>query len=298
MRVANRTLYDGAIINLARASSDMVKMNEIVSTSKNINRLSDDPVGLVAVLDLRTSLSDISQMKRNISMGNSWLTASESALSQLDSILTATKELTVQMTNATTGATERSGNANLIDGYLEQIVNIANSDSGGRYIFSGTNTSTMAFALNSAKTLVTYAGNDTAFSVNIGKDSSIKVGMDGEDIFGENWDNTNIFKTFIDLKTSLETNDISSIQASMTKLDNHMDSVNANISNVAGKTIRLDVKQAIILDLEFSYTERKSEIEDADIAEAILRLKSKELAYSAALNSAAKMMEMTLVNYV
>jgi len=298
MRVANRTLYDGAIINLARASSDMVKMNEIVSTSKNINRLSDDPVGLVAVLDLRTSLSDISQMKRNISMGNSWLTASESALSQLDSILTATKELTVQMANATTGATERSGNANLIDGYLEQIVNIANSDSGGRYIFSGTNTSTMAFALNSAKTLVTYAGNDTAFSVNIGKDSSIKVGMDGEDIFGENWDNTNIFKTFIDLKTSLETNDISSIQASMTKLDNHMDSVNANISDVAGKTIRLDVKQAIILDLEFSYTERKSEIEDADIAEAILRLKSKELAYSAALNSAAKMMEMTLVNYV
>lgn len=298
MRVANKTIYDSTINNLAMTSSAMVDANEIVSTTKRINRLSDDPVGLVSVLNLRSSLSSIGQMERNISIGNSWLTASESALTQLNDILTATKELTVGMATATVGATERAGNANLVDGYLEQIISLANSSSDGRYLFGGTNTGTTPFALNPTETAVEYSGNDTAFSINIGTDTSIAVGKDGKDIFGENWDDSNIFKTLMDLKTSLENNEVAGIQDAMSKLDEHMTHVNANISEIAGKTIRLDVKQEIIADLELTYTERKSELEEADIAEAIINLKSKELAYNAALSSASKLMDMSLVNYI
>ena len=47
-----------------------------------------------------------------------------------------------------------------------------------------------------------------------------------------------------------------------------------------------------------SYTDRKSQIEDADIAEAIIQLKSRELAYNAALNSAANVMSKSLVDYL
>jgi len=298
MRVANKTLYDGTIRNLNRTSSGMVEANETVSTNKRINNLSDDPVGLVAVLGLRSSLSNLNQMERNISMGNSWLKASESALTQVNNILTSTKELTVAMSSANTNASQREGNVDLVDGYLKEIISLANSSTGGRYIFGGTNTDTIPFELDASATQVAYSGNDTAFSINIGKDSVVPVGRDGKDVFGANWDDSNIFKTLVDLKTSLETNDSSGIQGAMTKLDEHVKNINANISDIGGKTIRLDVKKEVVTDLKLTDTERMSELEDADLAAAVINLKSKELAYNAALSSSSKMMQLSLVNFI
>jgi flagellar hook-associated protein 3 FlgL len=298
MRVATKTLYDGAINTLGRTSSAMVEANEVMSSGKAINDLSDDPVGLVKVLDLRSSISNLNQMERNIAMGESWLNASESALTQVNDIITSAKVLTVAMASANVGASERANNADLVQGYLEEIISLANSTSGGRYIFGGTNTDTIPFAFGATGTQVEYAGNDTAFSINIGKDTVIPVGKDGKDVFGASWDDTNIFKTFIDFKTSLETDDINGIQAAMSRLDEHLKTVNANVSDIGGKSIRLDVKSEIVADLELTDTERMSELEDADLAEALIALKSKELAYNAALQSTSKMMELSLVKFV
>ncbi|MCD6297532.1 MAG: flagellar biosynthesis protein FlgL, partial [Deltaproteobacteria bacterium] len=61
---------------------------------------------------------------------------------------------------------------------------------------------------------------------------------------------------------------------------------------------RMEIKENIFQDLKISNTERLSKIEDADIAEAIMDLKAKELAYQAALASSAKVMKMSLVDYM
>ncbi len=298
MRVANKTIYDTAVRDLGKTSSDMVDANEVVSSGKRINHLSDDPVGLVSVLGLRSSISNLDQMNRNISMGTSWLNASESSLSQLNNIVTSTKALTVQMASANVGSAERANNATLVDGYLKEVISLANSSSGGRYLFGGTNTSTTPFALDASGAQVTYSGNDTPFSISIGKDTVVPVGKDGKDIFGANWDDSNIFKTFIDLKTSLENNDTEGIQNAMSNLDSHLKSINGNISEIGGNTTRLNVKKSIVDDLKVSDTDRMSQIEDADLADAIVQLKSKELAYNAALSSTSKLMDLSLVNYI
>lgn len=298
MRVANKTLYDSIIRSLGRSSADLFNAQKVVTTSKKINDLSDDPVGLVSVLGLRSSLSNINQLERNITMGRSWLTAAESALSQVDDILSRVKELTVQMSSANVDDSQRTNAAVLVDGYLKQIINLANSQAGGRYLFGGTNTGTAPFELNGSETQVDYYGNNTAFSVKIGKDARIEVGKDGEDVFGETGTGDDIFKTLIDLKTSLQNNNIDGIQDSMSKLDNHLGHVNDQISEIGGKTIRLDIKEQIIADLELTYTERKSKIEDADIAEAIIKLNSIQLAYNASLSSSAKIMKLSLVDYI
>lgn len=298
MRVANKTIYDTIIRNLNKTSSDLADANEVVSSTKRINNLSDDPVGLISVLDLRSSISNLNQMDRNISMGETWLNASESSLTQVNDIITAAKSLTVSMSSANIGSSERASNAELVQGYLEEIINLANTSSSGRYIFGGTNTDAIPFSLDATGSTVTYNGSGTAFSINIGKDTVISVGEDGKNIFGATWDDSNIFKTFIDLKTSLENNDIAGIQDAMTTLDGHLKSINGNIAEIGGKCTRLDVKKEMIADLELTNTERMSNIEDADIAEAVITLKSKELAYQAALSSSSNIMDISLVDFL
>ena len=88
------------------------------------------------------------------------------------------------------------------------------------------------------------------------------------------------------------------IQATMDNLDSHLNTVRAVISDIGGKTVRLNVKIDIIQDLKLAYTDRKSQIEDADIAEAIMNLNAKEFAYKASLSSSSKIMALSLVDYI
>lgn len=308
MRIANKTIYDNIKMNLSYASSAMLEANQVVSSQKKINKLSDDPVGLVSVLNLRSSIANINQLERNISTGRSWLNMGESALIQVEDILSQTKALCVEMASATKGVSERDSAAGLVDGYLRQVMSQANTQVGGRYIFSGTKTDTIPFAFDDETnpTQVTYEGNDTPFKIKIAKDINVEVGRDGETIFGDdNFDwsdpdvgHSNIFKTLIDLKTHLQNDDVPGIQGTMDKLDEHLETIRTLVSNTGSREIRLDVKEKTIQDLNLTYMDRISQLEDVDIAEAIIDLETKELVYQAALASSARVMKLSLVDYI
>ncbi len=300
MRIANRTIFDSIKVNLDKATEAMAEANMVVSSGKRINRLSDDPVGLVTVLDLRSSLANIEQLQKNINTGRSWLNMAESALGQMEDVLSQAKALTVEMSSANRSADDRYNAGIVVDGDLRQVVSLANTQVAGRYIFAGTETSTQPFAFDddTTPTIVTYTGNDDPFAIKIGKDTNIDVGRSGEQVFGANWDGNNIFKTLIDLKTALQGNDVQGIQSAMQKLDDHLERMRNLVSDTAGKVIRLDVKEKIIQDLNLTHTARMSALEDADIAAAIVELEAKELAYQAALNSSAKVMNLSLLNYL
>lgn len=287
MRVANKTIYDTVTYNLGSCTQKLNKANEIVSSGKRINNLSDDPVGLTQALKVKSAISNLEQMQRNISCGNSWLASSESALTHVQDIISETKVLCIQMANATIDSVQRLSAAGTVQNLFDEIISLANTNIAGSYIFSGSKTDTTPFSDNG-----TYNGNSNAFTVKIGKDATIEVGSDGGAVFGY------IFSTMADLKTSLETNDVGGIQDAMSDLDGHFDDISAKISDVGSKMNRMDVKEKIFEDIIFANTDRLSKIEDADMTEAIMELKAREFAYQAALSSSAKLMTLTLMDYM
>jgi len=160
MRVANKTIYDAVKYNLSNCTQEMNKANEIVSTGKRINNLSDDPVGLTQALNVRSAISNIEQMQRNISLGNSWLASSESALTHVQDIISETKALCVQMASATVGSAQRLSAAGTVENMRDEIISLANTNVAGSYIFAGSKTDTTPFGSDG-----TYNGNNNAFTV-------------------------------------------------------------------------------------------------------------------------------------
>ena len=77
MRVGSMTIFEGIKLNLANLTSALNDANKTVATGKRFTDLSTDPVGLTQVLEIKSSLSGIEQLGRNINLGKSWLTASE-----------------------------------------------------------------------------------------------------------------------------------------------------------------------------------------------------------------------------
>jgi len=287
MRVANKTVYDMVKFDLARINEELNKANRVVTTGKRITDLSDDPVRLPEVLNIRSALSNLEQLGRNINMGRSWLATSESALSHVQDLISGTKALCVQMVNGTITAEQRGIAAKTVQNTLDEIVSLANTEVNGRYVFAGWKIDTVPFDEDG-----TYHGDNHAFVVKIGNDTTIEVGSDGEAVFGT------LFTTVSDLKDALEGNDVSGISAAMTNLDNDFNHITTKISGIGSKMLRMDMKQRIFQDYTINSTERLSEIEDADMAAAIIELQSRQLVYQAALASSAMVMKLSLVDFL
>ena len=287
MRVATKTMYDLIKYNLSTATEEMNRASLIASSGKRINALSDDPVGLTQVLQIKSTLSNIGQLGRNISMGKSWLLAAEGALTHTQDLLSDAKALCVQMASDTKNGDHRQSAALEVQNMLDEVISLANSEIGGRYIFAGSRTDSIAFEQDG-----TYNGDNNPFAVKIGQTSTIQVGNDGDSIF------SSIFNTLGNLRDDLQGNDANGILAALDNLDTDFNKISNKISDIGSKAIRIEIKEKIFQDLTINNTDRLSKIEDADITEAIIELKEKELAYQAALASSATVMKLSLVDYL
>ena len=297
MRVATRSIYETVRFNLDVITERLSKANKVVSSGKRITTLSDDPVGLAQALNIKSSLSNIEQLERNINVGKSWLAASENALTHVQNLISDAKAMSVQMANVTEGAAERASAAQAAQNMLEEIVSLANTQINGRYIFAGSKTDGAPFTLEDDNSVI-YNGNNEPFTVKIGRTSTVAVGSDGESVFGSSGELDDIFNTFKELKAALENNDVSGIQGKINKLDDHFNHIATKISDIGSKMNRLEIKGKILQNLDITNTERLSKIEDADITDAIMKLKAMETAYQAALVSASRVLQLSVVDYL
>ena len=124
MRVPNITLYDAMKLRLEDLTEELKFTNEIVTTGKQINNLSDDPIGLSQVLDLKSSISNIDQLGKNIDVGKTWLTGGESALTNVNEQILYVKNMGLQLVNASSNTTQRQDAVEIIDGVLRQLITL------------------------------------------------------------------------------------------------------------------------------------------------------------------------------
>lgn len=287
MRIATKTIYSMAKYQLGGIAEEMYKINEMIASGKQINRSSDDPVGMTQSLQIRSTLSSIEQFQSNITLGTSWLTSAESALSQAQDLISDAESLCIQMATSTTDADQRASASLEIENMLAEIIALADAEVGGRYIFAGSDCDNAPFDENGV-----YTGNDEGFTIKIGKDTTLEIGRDGGEVFSD------ILSTFQDLKVALQADDVPGIETAMAALDDHFDDVSSHISDVGSKMVRLETRNNILESLNLTNTERLSNIEDADIADAAIDLESIEVTYQAALASSAQIMKLSLIDYL
>ena len=84
----------------------------------------------------------------------------------------------------------------------------------------------------------------------------------------------------------------------MGRLDAHYERMTSKIVDTGISYNRLQVRQTITTENNLSLTERRSSIEDADIVEAVMELQAISTAYQASLSSSAKILNLSLVDYL
>jgi flagellar hook-associated protein 3 FlgL len=185
MRVPNINTYYTATYRLGKLTEDLKNANEVVSTQKRINEISDDPLGLSQTLSLRNSIGNLEQIEQNVVMGKSWLKGGESALDSVKSLILEAKTEALKLANDPITSDEREDAVERIDSIIEQIVSLGNTQVNGNYIFGGTQTNVIPFEYDTTSdpNQILYKGNADPFAIRTDKNSEVQVGRDGKETF-------------------------------------------------------------------------------------------------------------------
>lgn len=293
MRVTDRLLFDGLTKNLQRNSSELFRLQNIVSTGKKINKPSDDPVSLSKILEYDELISRSDQYTENINHAIGFLGVSDSALSGVGDILIRAKELAVAQSNDTMNADDRKSASIEVQNLFEEAVQLANTKLGDRYIFAGYKTQTEPFSTAGA-----YSGDSGEIMVEVGPGVTIKTNLPGDALFKGAGGGIDIFTLLNDLKTNLENNDGDLIRGSLDSFDTANDTILNGRGDIGARLNRLDSTLSNTEDLKLEIINLKSGLEDADIIKAVSDLAMQQNVLEASRASSARIIESTLLDFL
>lgn len=143
MRVTNLMMNSNMLNSINRNKEDMSKKFDQYATGQKIQRPSEDPVVAVRSLKYRSQLTQLEQYyKKNIPDATSWMDITESALDNINSLLTSMNEYCVYGSTDTLEVENRNSIAETLEQFKEQIYQCLNTDYAGRYVFAGYRTDT------------------------------------------------------------------------------------------------------------------------------------------------------------
>lgn len=304
-------LSSNMLRNLNTSYGKMSKMQDQLTSGMKIIRASDDPVVAVKGMQYRTQLDKIGQFQRNMNEAEAWLDTTDTALDQIGNSLNRVKELVVQAANDTNTAEERAKIKLEIDQIKEQLQDVANTQIGGKYIFSGTHTQMPLFVNGAINSDLEDPNVDPPLLP--GATGTVKMEVfDGIQLTVNTNDAASIFIKTTDIldQISVALEDPTSTGLEIGNLLGGLaDGTNTTLADAQAQVlnIRADVGarqnrvelMANRLDIqEINVTKQKSDNEDVDYAETITKMATQESIHQAALSVGAKIIQQTLVDFM
>ncbi len=295
MRVSEKGLYNTITNDLQAGLEKMLKLQESASSGKKILSPSDDPAGVMKVIDYNTAISKVEQYQRNVDSINSGLTATESAIANVQDVVQRAKELAVQASNALNSSSDRAAISKEVDQISQQVLQIANTQVNGKYIFAGHNINTPPYSSDGTYN-GTYPGGYMKVEVNAG--STVEANMPGYTVFGSSAYGTNIIGSLNNLKSALDNNDTAGIGNAMTNLDASLEQLNNARAEVGAKTNRLDVVKTYLSRLNIDLTDFKSQTEDADLTKVITQLTLQQNIVEASRSIVSRVLQQSIMSFL
>ncbi|MCT4642342.1 MAG: flagellar hook-associated protein FlgL [Bacteriovoracaceae bacterium] len=179
-RVSENSSYNAINYSVGRTKSKLEDLQVKGSNLKRIQKPSDDPIGNVDLLAIRSKNIDASQYLRNLNYAKAQLQFTENAVEDLSDIINKAKEIAIGQASNLFGDEVREGVAREVEQLRKQALSIANRRFGNKYIFAGHKTLTRPFNEDGS-----YNGDKNQTRIEVAKDVFVPVNFSGGDIFFE-----------------------------------------------------------------------------------------------------------------
>jgi flagellar hook-associated protein 3 FlgL len=296
MRVTQSAVTTLMLAGLQANKQQLSQLQLQLSSGRQLNKPSDDPVGTDQAMQYRTEIARANQYQRNGNDGLAWLGTADGALQSGVAILNRLRVLTTQAAN--TGASDdnaRTAIAAEVSSLKSDMLGLANTTYLGRPIFGGTTSLDAAYVQDPATGVVTYQGDAGAVTRTVGSNAAVQVNVNAADAFGP--PGNDIFTMFDQILGDLQsnpsniTNDLSGVQASLDRMTNAQ-SIEGAAYNRITNMINLAGSHADTL------TGNLSDVENVDTAKAATELSMQQVSYQASLAAMSKVLQLSLTDFL
>lgn len=288
MRITQGMLSNNMLRNLSNSYSTLGTYLNQLSTGKKINKPSDDPVIAMKGIDYRTQVIKVEQYKRNTNEVHTWMDNSDVALDNATQALQKMRELAIQASNDTYGPDERENIMEEVKQLKEHIIDIANTNVNGKFIFNGTKTNELPI------TTEPY-GIEAGKPVNIEVSSNTKLqaNVAGSEVFSKQ-----LFEKIDRFIDALDTNNQSKIEGNIGALEGSIDNVINARADLGARMNRLELIENRLSSQEITAKKSMSTNEDIDYEEVITKLLAQESVHRAALSAGSRIIQPTLLDFL
>lgn len=297
MRIASNTVSDSMIRQIQQLTSDQAKLQMEVATGRRITQPEDDPAAVGRVLNLQSEQRQLAQYENNASRALTLVQTTYSGLQGLKKVSDRVGELATLGTG-TFDSTAMHTYGSEVDQLLEQALQLANSQSGGDYLYGGTVTDAAPFVAardaNGKITSITYSGNLSQAAIPLSEATSVTPTTSG----ATNTGLRDYLNSLVALRDGLNNGDATAVRAAQPALETGEDVLISAMAENGGMEARIEAAQAQQGDRVTSLTKLVSDESSVDLPTTIVKLNQTTTAYQAALSSAAKIMNLSLLDYI
>jgi flagellar hook-associated protein 3 FlgL len=297
-RITQRLMVERSLSSMQSGMNRLARSQEQLSTGRLINRPSDSPTGTNDAMRLRAQLAADAQYTRNASDGLSYLGRTDNTLTTMVDNVRRARDLVVQgASTGSNGPDARAAIAAELKQIKESLVSLANTEHMGRPLFGGTSTGP-AYTMAGAPPAATYNGDNGEVVRVVGDGMPVKVNVTGQEAFEVGGDD--LFKVMDDTIAAMTADPVSSTDISdkLTRIDAVSKQMLSALADVGTRYGRLEGALTTLTSTNLDNTAALSEVENVDIAKAVMDLQMAEVAHQAALGATARVLQPSLIDFL
>lgn len=295
MRVTQSMLQNNMLDNLFKSQAKMDKYLTQINTGKKISKPSDNPVIAMKGINYRTEVAEVEQYTRNASEVWNWFDHSDDVLDKTTKAMHRMEELAVQAANGTNSENELDSIAKEVEQLKEQLVEFANTQVNGKYIFNGTDTDKKPVILKEDGIVEIDKGtgwNDDV-EIEVSKGINMAVNVSPEGLFDEE-----LFENIDSFLDGLKTGDTDKLNKSLGELQESSSNVVQSRADLGARMNRLELIEDRLSHQGIIAEDIMKKNEGVDFEEAITNLLTEEVIHRAALAAGSKIIQPSLIDFL
>lgn len=291
MRITTGILTKEALAGYQRQMRGLDEARRRAATGVRVHTASDDPVAASGTMQASSALRALEQHRSNLERGQSRLSMEDSVLEQLGGVLMRAQELAAAQAGDPADARARDTARAEVDRLIEFTTDLANTRMAGSYLFGGQYADTPPLQ-NGAPDPARPASGSAL--IEIGEGTFIETTHGAQEIFVD----SGVMDALSDLSAALDADDPTGVQTAMTALDDAFQAVQEIVGDLGARMSQLDVTASNLDSLEVTLAQLRSDLSDANLAEAVTELVDRQGSLEAAMLANSRILNITLADYL
>lgn len=297
-------IRDQLVANIMNDQNQQSSLQEQISTGFQVNQPSDNPAQAAAIMQLQSANDRAQQYVNNATDGLGWLSLGNSTINQVLSVLQQVRQTVLSASSASIAGSQAglSAMASQVNGALQSLLNLANTQYGGQAIFAGTGNVTTAFDSQG-----NYVGGGAAPTRTVAPGTQVAVSVTGTDVFGSGATgllgnapgNQGVLATIAaDLQTGTAASVNKATTTDLSALDNAISVVQSQAAVLGSNYQQMQTFSQQATATQTALAQELSGIQSTDMPKAITDLTQLQNSYQAALWATSQVSQNSLVQFL